>query len=140
MINRFLLITAIMSTLTQCTQSIEQHPNKTVINWHKGGSVLGVYNELQNYNKPLQISGLCGSACTLALSFPNTCVYPDARLMFHLPRYPNGKVDYDFYQTMYQMYPDNIKPVFEKTLDGKDYWYSGAEMHMNHNVPLCKNY
>jgi hypothetical protein len=129
---------AVLSTLIQCTR-IEKYPNKTVVNWHKGGSVLGVYNELHDYQKPIEIHGLCGSACTLALSFPNTCVRPDARLMFHLPRHTNGKVDYDFYQTMYQMYPNNIKPIFEKTLDGRDHWYSGADLHINHGVPLCRN-
>lgn len=140
--NKFLAVLSMLTVLTQC-HSVQQHPNKTVIDWHSGGVVWQVYDELQDYRKPLQITGVCASSCTLAFEYKDTCVTPNARIMFHAPREPqtdsqgNIVISKVWFDIMLDIYPANIKPLFVKTLDGKDYWYTGAYLHQYHGVPFC---
>lgn len=56
---------------------------KEVIVWDRGGSIA---EYILHYvgSGPVEIRGLCESACTLALGHRETCVTPDATLGFHL--------------------------------------------------------
>jgi len=52
----------------------------------------------------------CRSACTLALSLPNVCVYPDSILKFHLAYDPrNHQPNADVSQQMFNSYPAAVR-------------------------------
>ncbi|VTZ52234.1 conserved hypothetical protein [Methylocella tundrae] len=52
----------------------------------------------------------CRSACTLALSLPNVCVYPDSTLKFHLAYDPrNHESNYDVSQQLFNSYPPAVR-------------------------------
>lgn len=52
----------------------------------------------------------CRSACTLALSLPNVCVYPDSRLKFHLAYDPrNRAVNAQVSQQLFGSYPAPVQ-------------------------------
>jgi hypothetical protein len=52
----------------------------------------------------------CRSACTLALSLPNVCVYPDSTLKFHLAYDPrNHAVNTQVSQQMFGSYPASVQ-------------------------------
>lgn len=61
-----------------------------VITDDRGGVLAQYAQQAINYfaqEREVRIQGVCNSACTLAISLPTACVYPQARLGFHLPRY-----------------------------------------------------
>ncbi|ACK51092.1 conserved hypothetical protein [Methylocella silvestris BL2] len=52
----------------------------------------------------------CRSACTLALSLPNVCVYPDSTLKFHLAYDPrNHQSNYEVSQQLFDSYPPAVR-------------------------------
>lgn len=52
----------------------------------------------------------CRSACTLALSLPNVCVYPDSTLKFHLAYDPrNHESNYDVSRQLFNSYPPAVR-------------------------------
>ncbi|WP_026607612.1 hypothetical protein [Methylocapsa acidiphila] len=52
----------------------------------------------------------CRSACTLALSLPNVCVYPDSILKFHLAYDPrNHQTDANVSQQLFDSYPPAVR-------------------------------
>lgn len=52
----------------------------------------------------------CRSACTMALSLPNVCVYPDAQVKFHLAYNANTRAtDYDVSARLFNYYPAAVK-------------------------------
>lgn len=52
----------------------------------------------------------CRSACTLALSLPNACVYPDSKLKFHLAYDPrNRQVNSEVSQQLFSSYPASVQ-------------------------------
>jgi hypothetical protein len=52
----------------------------------------------------------CRSACTLALSLPNVCVYPDSILKFHLAyNLRNHISDYGVSAELFNSYPDAVR-------------------------------
>ncbi|HWX77995.1 MAG TPA: hypothetical protein VNY32_10975, partial [Candidatus Acidoferrales bacterium] len=52
----------------------------------------------------------CRSACTLALSLPNVCVYPDSTLKFHLAYDPhNHEVNSQVSQQLVSSYPASVQ-------------------------------
>ena len=52
---------------------------------------------------PAIIRGLCESACTLALSYTHTCVYPQARLGVHPASTDAGT------HLLWEMYPRTVR-------------------------------
>lgn len=60
-----------------------------------GGNVLAYLAErerLRRWGGPVQISGLCASACTAFITLPNACLAPNAKIGFHSSRLPGVKV------------------------------------------------
>lgn len=60
-----------------------------------GGSVdvfLSTREMLRASGAKVEIKGYCASACTLFLDLPDVCVFPGARLGFHLPYWARGDV------------------------------------------------
>lgn len=52
----------------------------------------------------------CRSACTLALSLPNVCVYPDSILKFHMAYDPrNRQTDANVSQALFDSYPAAVR-------------------------------
>ncbi|GAC1335833.1 MAG: hypothetical protein NVSMB26_21270 [Beijerinckiaceae bacterium] len=52
----------------------------------------------------------CRSACTLALSLPNVCVYPDSVLKFHAAYDPRNKViNWNETQKLFSTYPATVQ-------------------------------
>jgi hypothetical protein len=65
-------------------------PAIVVVDWDLGGRVDLFIARTQEYratNRRIVIRGKCSSACTLALSLPNTCVEPSASMGFHAARW-----------------------------------------------------
>ncbi|MFI0397218.1 hypothetical protein [Paracoccus jiaweipingae] len=61
----------------------------------KGGNVMQMVarrQQLAASGRPVQIRGVCSSACTMLLSLPNACLAPDASVGFHAPRLPGTQV------------------------------------------------
>lgn len=52
----------------------------------------------------------CRSACTLALSLPNVCVYPDSVLKFHLAYDPrNRQTNHEVSRELFESYPPAVR-------------------------------
>lgn len=65
-------------------------PAIVVVDWDLGGRVDRFIARTQEYratNRRIVIRGKCSSACTLALSLPNTCIEPSASMGFHAARW-----------------------------------------------------
>jgi hypothetical protein len=76
----------------------------------------GYVNEYQNQTELYRASDRevrlheCRSACTLALSLPNVCVYPDSTLKFHMAYDPrNHQSNYDVSQQLFNSYPPAVR-------------------------------
>jgi hypothetical protein len=87
-------------------------PAAVIVTKDVGGYVTDYQNQTALYRALQREVRLheCRSACTLALSLPNVCVYPDSLLKFHLaydPRdhQPNASVS----QQMFDSYPATVR-------------------------------
>jgi hypothetical protein len=70
----------------------------------------------------------CRSACTLALSLPNVCVYPDSLIKFHAAYDPRNKaVNWDETQKLFSTYPAPVRARLG-TLTREYKILSGAEL------------
>lgn len=66
-----------------------------VIHDNRGGNVVQMIarrNELEASGRPVRISGICNSACTMLVTLPNACLTPDASVGFHAPRLPGTTI------------------------------------------------
>lgn len=66
-----------------------------VIRDNRGGNVVQMMayrQQLAASGRPVEIRGLCNSACTMLVTLPNACLAPDATVGFHAPRLPNTQV------------------------------------------------
>src|SRR6516165_6768928 len=78
----------------------------------------------------------CHSACTLALSLPNVCVYPNSVLKFHLAYDPrNHQSDYGVSQELFNSYPAAVRARLG-TLTRQFKVLSGAEL-INLGIRNC---
>jgi hypothetical protein len=87
-------------------------PAAVIVTKDVGGYVTDYQNQTALYRASQREVRLheCRSACTLALSLPNVCVYPDSILKFHLaydPRdhQPNASVS----QELFDSYPATVR-------------------------------
>ncbi len=70
----------------------------------------------------------CRSACTLALSLPNVCVYPDSVLKFHAAYDPRNRViNWEETQKLFSSYPAPVRARLG-TLQREYKILSGAEL------------
>ena len=76
----------------------------------------GFVNEYQSQTELYRASNRevrlheCRSACTLALSLPNVCVYKDSTLKFHMAYDPrNHQSNYDVSQQLFNSYPPAVR-------------------------------
>jgi hypothetical protein len=70
----------------------------------------------------------CRSACTLALSLPNVCVYPDSVVKFHAAYDPRNKaINWDETQKLFSTYPAPVQARLG-TLTREYKVLSGAEL------------
>ena len=70
----------------------------------------------------------CRSACTLALSLPNVCVYPDSLVKFHAAYDPRNKaINWDETQKLFSTYPAPVQARLG-TLTREYKILSGAEL------------
>jgi hypothetical protein len=70
----------------------------------------------------------CRSACTLALSLPNVCVYPDSLVKFHAAYDPRNKaINWDETQKLFSTYPAPVQARLG-TLTREYKVLSGAEL------------
>jgi hypothetical protein len=70
----------------------------------------------------------CRSACTLALSLPNVCVYPDSLVKFHAAYDPRNKaINWDETQKLFSTYPAPVRARLG-TLTREYKVLSGAEL------------
>lgn len=130
------ILTAVTLTACAAQGGVVQYPTHTLIHEHLGGVVWQEAYSIAQYKKPIKIIGTCASSCTLAFGY-DSCVYPNARVMFHAPRNVDGTINYGVYNMMLNEYPPRIKNWFGETLSGRDYWFNGYEMHKKFNVPMC---
>lgn len=100
----------------------------TVIIFDVGGSVEGRAAQIAASGY-VRIEGVCMSACTMHLL--KGCVTPDAKLMFHGPRYtvdlPIPRDEFDrTSRIMARHYPPALSSWFMSTGRFGEYWLSGS--------------
>jgi hypothetical protein len=105
-------------------------PTPVIIMKDVGGLVRDYQTQTEFYrlsNREVRLHE-CRSACTLALSLPNVCVYPNSLLKFHLAYNQRTKQsDYGVSQELFQSYP----PAVQARLGGLTRGYkvlAGAEL------------
>jgi hypothetical protein len=87
-------------------------PAAVIVTKDVGGFVTDYENQTAIYRASEREVRLheCRSACTLALSLPNVCVYPDSILKFHLAYDPrNHQTNADVSQQMFDSYPAAVR-------------------------------
>jgi hypothetical protein len=87
-------------------------PAAVIVTKDVGGFVTDYQNQTALYRASQREVRLheCRSACTLALSLPNVCVYPDSILKFHLAYDPrNHQPNADVSQQMFATYPAAVQ-------------------------------
>lgn len=87
-------------------------PAAVIVTKDVGGYVTDYENQTAIYRASQREVRLheCRSACTLALSLPNVCVYPDSILKFHLAYDPrNHQPNADVSQQMFNSYPAAVR-------------------------------
>ena len=88
------------------------HPAPVVVFKDVGGLVSDYKDRTEQYraqNREVRLHE-CRSACTLALSLPNVCVYQDSQLKFHQAYNANTKeVDYGISAELFRAYPPAIQ-------------------------------
>jgi hypothetical protein len=126
--------------IASCGQNIEYYPNKTVINFHGGGYVPKVWNEINEYIRPIQIRGNCYSSCTYALRHSDTCVHKKSRFLFHIVRNKNKTINKEWTEISANSYPLKIKEWFNKhaARTKKDYFFTGKQMIKKFGVKECE--
>jgi hypothetical protein len=87
-------------------------PAPVVVTKDVGGTVVDYQAQTARY----RLSGRevklheCRSACTMALSLPNVCVYPDSTLKFHLAYDPrNHQTNTQVSQELFNSYPGAVR-------------------------------
>jgi hypothetical protein len=95
-----------------------------------GGYVFQHAMRFARASKPIRIMGSCKSACTLALSYPSTCVGPRASLTFHAP-FGAGKHNARIKQWLLGRYPATIRSWIRAQggLTSRAITLRGAELH-----------
>lgn len=133
--------------VTAISQEVFNQPTLVIYRDH-GGPVVDRAMDIQRMmsrRQPVQIRGICHSACTMYLALPDTCVFPTAVLGFHGPF--NGvtgeALDPDVFEIISRMmanhYPPRLREWFLETgrhrFDG--HWeIAGADL-TRFDVPLC---
>ncbi|MGA8171672.1 MAG: hypothetical protein WB816_12700, partial [Methylocystis sp.] len=87
-------------------------PQPVVVYKDVGGLVSDYEARTEDYRRENREVRLheCRSACTLALSLPNVCVYPDARLKFHQAYNElTREVDLDVSARLFDSYPAAVR-------------------------------
>ena len=87
-------------------------PAAVIVTKDVGGYVTDYENQTAIYRASQREVRLhqCRSACTLALSLPNVCVYPDSILKFHLAYDPrNHQPNAEVSQQMFNSYPAAVR-------------------------------
>ena len=75
--------------------SVASAPAPIVIRDNRGGNVVQMMayrSQLAASGRPVEIRGVCNSACTMLITLPNACLAPDASVGFHAPRLPGTQV------------------------------------------------
>lgn len=135
-------IIALALALAGCNMA----PPPLVITNDKGG-VLDEYiasaNRMGNSGREIRITGLCGSACTVYLRLPNTCITPNATVAFHGARSAktgqpsplgNLKLILNYSEGIEQLFFDHAAH-----LQGSDaYYVSGAQLIALGEVRECQ--
>ena len=87
-------------------------PGPVIVMKDVGGYVTDYENQTAVYratNREVRLHE-CRSACTLALSLPNVCVYPDSKLKFHMAYDPrNHETNASVSQQMFDSYPAAVQ-------------------------------
>jgi hypothetical protein len=87
-------------------------PGPVIVMKDVGGYVTDYENQTAVYratNREVRLHE-CRSACTLALSLPNVCVYPDSKLKFHMAYDPrNHETNASVSQQMFDSYPAAVR-------------------------------
>jgi hypothetical protein len=87
-------------------------PGPVIVMKDVGGFVTDYQNQTAIYRASDREVRLheCRSACTLALSLPNVCVYPDSKLKFHLAYDPRDhQTNASVSQQMFDTYPAAVR-------------------------------
>jgi hypothetical protein len=105
-------------------------PAPVVVTKDVGGFVSEYQARTEEYRKENREVRLheCRSACTLALSLPNVCVYPNSILKFHLAYNARNHIsDYGVSSELFNSYPDAVRARLG-TLTREYKVISGAEL------------
>lgn len=136
-----LCISLAMSACSDIKVNVSDETGTEVIR-HSGGDLLRATGAMKTTPGPVKILGECYSACTTALGRDDTCVAPDARLMFHGVQggYRKETPFWDHLNSIVaNMYPEDVKKWYYSLDLTKDTYVTGQWMADNfESVKLCK--
>lgn len=121
--------------ITACGANVQEYKDHTVINYHGGGTVYEVMDDVKHYQRPIYIKGLCASSCTYAFNYADTCVSDDATIMLHAPRNMDGAINPHWFKIMSNWYPQALKQWFDTVaIDGQDHYFTGRQFKQIFNI------
>ena len=125
----------------------QQYANGTVVNYHEGGNVRKVYQEISDMQSPRMIKGTCASACTIAFKYPYTCVFLGSKAIFHAVWNQNRTVSYAGTLAFLNQMPSKLKAylspkllpngVYSKMAKRIDYTISGHDLINKFGIKQC---
>lgn len=123
---------------------------ETHIYHHGGGVISEIYQETAKMKRPIKIKGFCGSSCTLALRFPDTCIAKESQIMFHAAKDNRTKtinVTGTFF--LINNMPKKLrnflkrkllpKGVFTKNMNRRDFYYKGTYLIDKFDLKPCSS-
>lgn len=126
--------------ITACSTNVQEYKDHTVINYHGGGTIYEVMDDIKHYKKPIYIKGLCASSCTYVFNYADTCVSDDATIMLHAPRNMDGAINPHWFKIMSNWYPQALKQWFDTVaIDGQDYYFTGRQFKQIFNIGACND-
>ena len=130
--------------LVSCVASptgMVQLPDKTIIQYHRGGHIPSVMQELAAVNKPVEVHGFCASACTYVLSFENTCVRGDSDFVFHEATANTERMSKAWTRIMFNWYPKKLRDYLSNNISSrrKKIAFKGRDLSKYFNVKKCPN-
>ena len=117
------------------------------LNVDPGGGLIErmqAFELLEQANIPVEISGVCLSACTMYLGLPEVCVQPRTVLGFHSASYTNEKGEQVISSfgnaILMEYYPPVIKKwvTEKKALGSLDMTFMGAEEAWKLGIKKCE--
>ena len=141
---KLITVITLAALLASCGKFHGRHSNSyetsrgTIIRNNLGGQTWRVIGQIKKMKRPLMIHGQCSSSCTSAFRFEDTCVFPNAKVVFHAVT-NRGKINEFQTRQLASYYPYNMRQWYlSHVFDNKNYVFTGTGMNRQFGTPICK--